>query len=62
MRNYKRVEFTMHETTRLCANDVRTRVTYHADDTRNSACDQRERRVNQHATTCGRARTIGEKY
>jgi hypothetical protein len=36
------------ETTRQRANDARTQ---HADDTRNSAHDQRERCANRHAVT-----------
>jgi hypothetical protein len=36
------------ETARKHANDARTRATQHADDTRNSAHDQRERCANRH--------------
>jgi hypothetical protein len=34
------------ETARQHATDAQTRATYHADDTRNSARDQHERRTN----------------
>ena len=43
------------ETVRQRANDTRTRATQHADDTRNSARDQRKGRANHHATTRGTA-------
>ena len=52
-RDSTRGELTIHEITRQRENDARTRATQHADNTRNSAHDQR---VNQHATTCGTAR------
>jgi hypothetical protein len=44
-------ELTIHEITRQRENDARTRVTQHADNARNSARGQRERRVNQHDDT-----------
>ena len=56
-----RGELTIHEITRQRENNARTRATQHADDTRNSARDQRERHVNQHATTCGTTRMIDEE-
>jgi hypothetical protein len=37
-----RDELTIHEITRQRENDTRTRVTQHADDTRNRARDERE--------------------
>jgi hypothetical protein len=49
------------ETTRQRANDARTRATQHADDTRNSARNERERRANQHVTTCETARATDEE-
>jgi hypothetical protein len=49
------------ETIRQRADNARTRATQHADNTRNSVRDKRERRTNQHATTCGTARATGEK-
>ena len=49
------------ETARQRANDARTRATQHADDTRNSARDERERRANQHATKCGTTRVTDEE-
>jgi hypothetical protein len=41
-RDSTRGEFTIHEITRQREDDARTRATQHADNTRNSARDQRE--------------------
>ena len=41
-RDSTRGELTIHEITRQRENDARTRATQHADNTRNSAHDQRE--------------------
>jgi hypothetical protein len=49
------------ETPRQQANNARTRATQHADDTQSNARDERERRANQHATTCGAARATDEE-
>jgi hypothetical protein len=41
-RDSTRGELTIHKITRQRENDARTRATQHADNTRNSARDQRE--------------------
>jgi hypothetical protein len=43
MRDSKRGEFTTRKTIRQRVDDARTRAASHADDTRNSTRDERER-------------------